>query len=165
MERFDRASGKQEEAVPVVTARDPSPQPVATVNGGLNGKLVLPPPSAVIKRKSSEDEDDLSSFVDEPSPKKVKKSKPRSEVESDEMLAARLQAELNQSARATRGGGVTKRKTPAKKDRKPKKKSAAKVRAEDDSELDSGDGEKPEREKKGGFHVSAPLRPRPPFEL
>jgi hypothetical protein len=79
----------------------------------------------------------------------------KSEVESDEAMAARLQAELNQAARSTRGGGVTKRKAPAKKDKlAKKKKSSAKLKAEDDSELDSGADEKPEKEKKGGFHVS-----------
>lgn len=92
---------------------------------------------------------------DSPAPKKkVKKSKPE---ETDAQIAARLQAEFDgqTNSRATRGGGRTK-KAPLKKGSvvKKKKKSSAKVTGEDDSDLEGGSGsEKPEKEKKGGFHV------------
>ncbi|EGP85695.1 unnamed protein product [Zymoseptoria tritici ST99CH_1A5] len=164
MERFDKfQSGNG------VTAPEPAP----TANGitkSANGNdaassAAASPPVTGSKRKASS-ESDLSDVKDDsPVPKKVKKSKaPTSgDVESDEKMAARLQAELNAqtSSRATRGGN-TKRKTPAKKATKSKKKSAAKIGAEDDSDLEGGSGvEKPEKEKKGGFHkpmhLSEPL--------
>lgn len=156
MERFDKFQSSNG-----VTAPEPAP----TANGitkSVNGNdaassAAASPPVTGSKRKASS-ESDLSDIKDDsPVPKKVKKSKaPTSgEVESDEKMAARLQAELNAqtSSRATRGGN-TKRKTPAKKATKSKKKSAAKIGAEDDSDLEGGSGvEKPEKEKKGGFHV------------
>lgn len=114
------------------------------------------PPSTKKRKQRDERDEETSELEDEsPAPKKSKKSKPR-DVESDEKLAARLQAELNAQSRSTRGGG-SKRKQPAKKEKKGKKKSAAKVRADDDSELEGENGEKPEKEKKGGFHVSLAL--------
>lgn len=92
---------------------------------------------------------------DSPAPKKkVKKSKPE---ETDEQIAARLQAEFDTqtNSRATRGGGRTK-KAPLKKGSvvKKKKKSSAKVTGEDDSDLEGASGsEKPEPKRNGGFHV------------
>jgi len=107
--------------------------------------------STTTKRKSP-------AIEDSPAPKKkAKKSKPAAE-ETDAQIAARLQAEFDgqTNARATRGGGRTK-KAPLKKGSvvKKKKKSSAKVTGEDDSDLEGGSGsEKPEKERKGGFHVS-----------
>lgn len=95
---------------------------------------------------------------DSPAPKKkAKKNMPKAE-ETDEQIAARLQAvyDTQVNARATRGGGKTK-KAPLKKSsvvKKKKKKSSAKVTGEDDSDLEGGSGaDKPEKERKGGFHV------------
>merc|ERR1711964_652299 len=72
-----------------------------------------------------------------------------------------LQAAENRSARATRGAG---NKKVVKTKRTPKKprKSASKVKAVDDSDVELGsDGEIKEKPKKGGFHkqyhLSAPL--------
>jgi upstream activation factor subunit UAF30 len=158
MERFDKFQSRSVAA---------APEPAPTANGtkfkteNHAGSVSSPPTGH--KRKASSD-DDLSDVKDDsPVPKKVKKSKgPKpDEVESDEQIAARLQAEFNAqtSSRATRGGG-TKRKTPAKKVTKTKKKSAAKVGAEDDSDLEGTSGaEKPEKEKKGGFHVCLKTTP------
>ena len=79
----------------------------------------------------------------------------------DAKLAAMLQAAENRSARATRGAG---NKKVVKTKRTPKKprKSASKVKAVDDSDVELGsDGEVKEKPKKGGFHkqyhLSAPL--------
>jgi len=79
----------------------------------------------------------------------------------DAKLAAMLQAAENRSARATRGAG---NKKVVKTKRTPKKprKSASKVKAVDDSDVELGsDGEIKEKPKKGGFHkqyhLSAPL--------
>ena len=150
MERFDKAQQKLETSNGVV-------EPAPTANGttkveASNGDAdtsASPPPSA--KRKAESDE--LSELDDaSPAPKKVKKNKTG---ETDAQLAARLQAELNAvTGRLTRGGGA-KRKAPIKKEKKTKKKSSAKVNSDDDSEVESGEP-KPEREKKGGFHVRHP---------
>lgn len=98
-----------------------------------------PPPKT---EPYSEEEEDTS-----PPKKKRKQDK---EVD-DAKLAAKLQAEFNQTARATRGGNkkVTK-KTP----KKPRKKSEKKIKADDDSGLEEvgSDGEVKEKPKKGGFH-------------
>lgn len=81
--------------------------------------------------------------------------------DTDAQLAARLQAQENRSGRATRGGGVKRVKKAAVK----KRKSKAKVGADEDSEMEVGsDGvrrEKAVKERKGGFHVSASRSPAP----
>lgn len=111
-------------------------------------KASSPITTAPAKRKSP-------AMEESPAPKKkVKKSEP----ETDEQIATRLQAEYDTqiNARATRGGGRTK-KAPLKRNAvvKKKKKSSAKVTGEDDSDLEGASGaEKPEKERKGGFHVS-----------
>ncbi|KAK4500202.1 hypothetical protein PRZ48_008388 [Zasmidium cellare] len=152
MERFDKAQAKEQENGAVGTV-----EPVPTANGTAHDDVS--PPASAHKRKERDDEDEDMSEVDDssPAPKKVKKS--NGAVESDEKLAARLQAELNAQTRSTRGGGTTKRKPAAKKQTKTKKKSKAKVGSDDDSEVEGE--EKPEKEKKGGFHkpmnLSEPL--------
>ncbi|KAK0100324.1 hypothetical protein ONS95_008282 [Cadophora gregata] len=109
--------------------------------------------SADIKSSPSDSEEDAA-----PPKKKVKKEKT---AVDDAKLAAMLQAAENRSARATRGAG---NKKVVKTKRTPKKprKSASKVRADDDSDVELGsDGEVKEKPKKGGFHkqyhLSAPL--------
>ena len=129
---------------------------------GLRVEQKLTDGAAAKKRKMAkvvgEDEEDghESSSVDkgaaQKAPKKAKK-KTKIDAESDEAYARNLQAEINGEKRATRGGGATKKKPAAKQAKKPKKKSSSKVSAADDSDLASG-SEKPEKEKKGGFHVS-----------
>lgn len=107
----------------------------------------LSPSNKVRKRES--DESDLSD-----APKKKRKSAP---VDKDAAFAAKLQAEENGRARATRGG-VNKKPTPARRkaDKKTKKKTAHKVKAEDDSDLDGSGSEVAEKKvnRSGGFHVS-----------
>lgn len=179
MARFDKAQQKQSqtngEAAGTAADEDedppaPEPAPTAKTNG-----LALPPhpqkveseeeeepsePVSPTKRKVSDDED-LSDVVDSPPPKKSKKVS-KSVAETDEELAKRMQAELNAPSRSTRNAGTTKRKPVAKRSTKatPKKKSKAKINSDDDSNV-SDSGEKPEKEKKGGFHkpmiLSQPL--------
>lgn len=149
MERFDKAQQKLESSN---GAQEPAPTANGTVKVEATNGDAEPsasPPASTTKRKAESEE--LSELEDEsPAPKKVKKSKP---VETDAQIAARLQAELNAGTRATRGGGA-KRKPPVKREKKTKKKSSAKVNSDDDSEVESGEP-KPEKEKKGGFHVSS----------
>jgi len=109
--------------------------------------------SADIKSSPSDSDEDAA-----PPKKKVKKEKG---AVDDAKLAAMLQAAENRSARATRGAG---NKKVVKTKRTPKKprKSASKVKAVDDSDVELGsDGEIKEKPKKGGFHkqyhLSAPL--------
>lgn len=151
MSRFDKAQERQK-----ATGGDIEPAPTANGHSKRNGgdsngyaESSLSPPASTNKRKA--DSEELSEVEDSPAPKKVKKEK---KAETDEEMARRLAAELNAtSARSTRGGGA-KRKTPAAKTKKTKKKSSAKVNSDDDSAVESGD--KPVKEKKGGFHVSRP---------
>ena len=169
MDRFDKFQSKAESTAP-------EPEPTANGNGHVpqtdgaddsesvkNESEPEPPSRSSPKKRKAEDESDsLSDVADSPPPKKIKKkSKPKPEAETDAQIAARLQKELNAlQSRSTRGGGATKPKKPLKKPKPAKKKSAAKVKGSDDSELESST-EKPEREKKGGFHkpmhLSEPL--------
>jgi upstream activation factor subunit UAF30 len=162
MARFDKIQQKQAGTNGAGTV-DGVPEPAPTVNG--TAGTAHPPkteseepsePASPTKRKVSDDEE-LSDVVDSPPPKKAKKVS-KSVAETDEELAKRMQAELNASARSTRGGGTTKRKTVTKKAKStPKKKSKAKINSDDDSNV--SDSEKPEKEKKGGFHKPMILSP------
>lgn len=145
MERFDKAQAKEQDNGVVGTV-----EPVPTANG-IGHDEISPPASSHKRKERDEEEEDMSEVDDSsPAPKKVKKT--NGAVESDEKLAARLQAELNAQTRSTRGGGTTKRKPVAKKEKKAKKKSKAKVGSDDDSAVEGED--RPERPKNGGFHVS-----------
>lgn len=147
--RFDKIHQREQ----VQTTTIPPPEPAPTVNGNAShvkqqSESVSPP----VKRKVASDED-MSDVADSPPPKKIKKAKPAQDsVESDEQLAKRMQAELDaQAARSTRGGGTTRKKPVVKKGATPKKKkSKARVGSDLDSDVDS---DKPEKERKGGFHV------------
>ena len=80
--------------------------------------------------------------------------KKRKQADSDAKLAAKLQAEENSRARPSRGG-VAKKPVVARKKSSPKKKSAAKVKVDDDSDLElDSNGEAKDVVRKGGFHVS-----------
>ena len=107
------------------------------------------PPSST-KHKHESDEEELSEVIDSPKPKKKRKVEP----DSDAAYAARLQAMENSRMRSTRGGGPKAAK-PVKK-KTPKKKSAGKVKAEDDSELEGSGSEVKEKKvnRNTGFHVS-----------
>lgn len=90
------------------------------------------------------------------SPPKKKRKQP----DSDAKLAAKLQAEENSRARPSRAG-VNKKTVVIRKKSTPKKKSSAKVKVDDDSDLDlNSDGEKKDVVRKGGFHVSVLYRHR-----
>lgn len=96
------------------------------------------------------DGNELSEVKDSPPPKKKKTSS----RDSDAAFAAQLQAFENSRIRSTRGGGP--KVTPAKKKKTPKKKTSAKVKAEDDSDMEGSASEVKERKynKNNGFHVS-----------
>lgn len=166
MIHFDKAQQRDQSAINVV------PEPAPSTNGHVKheNKTAVNAvkaekelsPTATKKRKavqeagSEDNSDEVSSARDTPPVKKAKKAP---KVESDEQMAKRMQAELNrQAGRATRGGGTTKKKPMVKKEKSAKKKSAAKVHSDDDSAVEGSSREKPEKEKKGGFHVRAPSR-------
>lgn len=109
-------------------------------------------------------EDDASPpSEDGTSPPPKKKAKRAASEDDDAVYAARLQAEENSLARPTRGSATRKQK-PAKAAKiattpSRKKKSAAKVKADDDSDVETGeDGQK---KRTGVFHkpfaLSEPL--------
>jgi hypothetical protein len=145
MERFDKVQSNTTTA---------APEPAPSRNGANHDDDDDDVSPKKRKAGSVKDESDLSDVADSPPPKKAKK-KVKQEAESDEAFARNLQAEINGEKRATRGGGATKKKPAAKQAKKPKKKSSSKVSAADDSDIASG-SEKPEKEKKGGFHVRSP---------
>ncbi|KAB8336916.1 hypothetical protein FH972_021222 [Carpinus fangiana] len=104
------------------------------------------------KREASSDTSDV---IDDARPKKKTK---RVEAETDAALAARLQAEEDRRQRATRGGG-SRTKRPPVKAKTPKKhaktKSASKISANDDSDVESGSMDDKPVKKNGAFHVRA----------
>lgn len=82
-----------------------------------------------------------------------KKRKADNDVDADAVFAAKLQAEENMRARPTRGTN-TRKAAPAKKKAKSKPKTVKKVKAEDDSDVESGsDTVKKEVNRSGAFHV------------
>lgn len=105
---------------------------------------------AVTKKPKHESDEELSDVIDSPQPKKKRKV----EQDSDAAYAAKLQAMENSRMRSTRGGGA---KTPKPVKRKtPKKKSAGRVKAEDDSDMEASGSDVKERKinRNTGFHVS-----------
>lgn len=124
---------------------------VATASPEATPSHTSPTPRSASKGPSVEAEES-SEVVDT----HTKKKRKRSPLDEDAVFAARLQAEENSRARPTRGGGVTKKVVPAKKKKTPKKKTADRVDAADDSELDSESAEK-KVNRSGGFHVSLNL--------
>ena len=90
-----------------------------------------------------------------PPKKKVKREnsivKQESSADDDAAFAARLQAEEDTQSRPTRGSATRKRQVKATNTPSKRKKSAAKVKADDDSDLETG-GER-EDVKKTGKHI------------
>ncbi|KAI9038338.1 SWIB/MDM2 domain protein [Aspergillus affinis] len=86
----------------------------------------------------------------------AKKKKQDNDVDADALFAAKLQAEENMRARPTRGSN-TRRAAPAKK--KTKAKTSKKVKAEDDSDLESGSDAGKKVNRSGGFHKPLTLSP------
>lgn len=149
MERFDVfANTKDDESSTTSEYVIPSTETTNghSTNGAQAANNASPTPSSTPSRKSAAKSDDL----EEPKPQK-RRTGP--DVDADAVFAAKLQAEENKRARPTRGG-ATRKTAPAKK--KSRSKTAKRVRAEDDSDLDSGS--EPDRKKavnrSGGFHVS-----------
>lgn len=151
MERFDMFA---EQSNAVVA----EPQPVASSVPVANGNS-LPSPT----QKRSADPEGIPDITAS-SPPPVKKRKD-DVVDSDAAFAAKLQAEENLRARTTRGANS--RKTGVvKKKRKNSSKTAKKVKASDDSDVDgSGADNKKEVNRTGGFHVCNLMPPRLPLHL
>lgn len=164
MARFDKFDAQRKAAVKTNGATSTKEQSPATPASGAH---ISPPARKRVKRESAgketprskptpspkkhvqeSDDDDLSDVKDSP-PKKKK----RIDHDSDAAYAAKLQAQENSRIRSTRGGGP--KATPAKKKKTPKKKTSAKVRAEDDSDIEGSGSETKERKvnRTGGFHV------------
>jgi chromatin remodeling complex protein RSC6 len=171
LERFDHAQNISSAPIPTTEA---SPKPVPAAAPTTNGHAIKT--ASKVKRESTPSATTSSPSISTPSasvPKSEsdsdsevisppkKKRKANKEVD-DAKLAAMLQAQENSRARSTRGGGNKKVNKVAKKPRKKREKSAKKIKADDDSEVELGsDGEVKQKEKKGGFHkqyhLSAPL--------
>ncbi|BDD55831.1 hypothetical protein MAP00_001315 [Monascus purpureus] len=157
MERFD-----------IFVARDgldPSseaaPSGTATSNGhakeenGISSSVPLSPPHSTSPQKRQVDNDESPEELKKTPPPKKRKSD--NDVDADAILAAKLQAEENMRARPTRGAS-SRRAPPVK--RKSKSKTAKKVKAEDDSDLESGsEVNKKEVNRSGGFHKPLTLSP------
>ncbi|KAL8701943.1 MAG: hypothetical protein Q9201_004648 [Fulgogasparrea decipioides] len=154
MARFDKFMADQS-APPQINGHaedvkaEPSASPVVP-------RSKTPPEPWPISKRESFETEELSEVADTAPPKKKRK---RSPLDDDAAFAAKLQAEENIRARPTRGG-VTKKAVPVKKKKTPKKKTADRVDAADDSEVDSETAEK-KINRSGGFHkpltLSAPL--------
>ena len=118
-----------------------------------------PSPSSKVKEErkrvsDDDDDDDLSDAPASPPPKKRRKAE--TVVDDDAAFAAKLQAEENSRARPTRGGASRRSVNTKKKLKKgPKRKTAHKVKAEDDSDLGGSGSEVGEKKvnRNGGFHV------------
>ncbi|MCJ1448923.1 MAG: hypothetical protein MMC23_009442 [Stictis urceolatum] len=155
VERFDKFA-EGDKVSPPITNGHAKPEPETEVVKAEE----TPEPKTSQKRKSESDKDEdpdeeLSDVKFTPPPKKKQKK-----VEMDDAaFAAKLQAEENSRARPTRGGAT--RKTAPVKKRTPKKKAAAKVKASDDSDVESGSAAEKKVNRSGGFHkpltLSAPL--------
>ncbi|KAG8669345.1 hypothetical protein FPOAC2_08669 [Fusarium poae] len=108
---------------------------------------ITPPTTSdsLVANGASDVGDTEQSATPEPSRKKVKRSS--SAEDADARLAAQLQAQENSLARGrkTRGGDK-----PTKKKAAPRKKSAKKVKADDDSDMEPADGETGKKRKAGG---------------
>lgn len=107
---------------------------------------------ALIEAKASvkREAPDSDSEHDVSTPAKIQKQKKSTSGLSDAKLAAQLPAEEDARSRPSR---VAKKVTAPKRKKPIKKKSANKIKGDDDSSILGSDGEKIVKEKKGGFHV------------
>lgn len=133
--RFDAVSGAEANQVPVSSVPEPSPH----------------------KRLNGVDDETDPSASPEPAKKKVKQASPSEDA--DARLAAQLQAQENSLARGrtTRGGDRA-----VKKRKAPRKKSAKKVRDDDDSDVNGSTDSGVKKRKAGGgfqkpFNLSSTL--------
>ncbi|KAJ5115325.1 hypothetical protein NUU61_001084 [Penicillium alfredii] len=135
-----------------------SPEAPTSSNGQRDGDSVSaavtsPPPSTSPVKRDADSEERFEPTSTSPP---TKKRKPDTDVDADAVFAAKLQAEENLRARPTRGGN-TRRAPPTKK--KTKTKTSKRVKAEDDSDIDSGSETKKEVNRSGGFHKPLNLSP------
>lgn len=156
MERFDRyaeqngVGGSPDETAPSNCQRDGDSASAAVPSP--------PPSSSPAKRQASSDATSEPASASPP----VKKHKADTDTDADAVFAAKLQAEENSRARPTRGGN-TRRAAPVKK--KSKAKTSKRVRAEDDSDIGSGEEPKKEINRNTGFHVCLSIAYFPNFPL
>jgi hypothetical protein len=140
--RFDAISAGGTNSPP--PEMPPSSLPVPPVDQ--SPKRQLNGHSEHVTTDAEDDADDSHDVVDQPAKKKQKREP--SNEDADAKLAAKLQAQENQRARTTRGNSSGSK--PAKKKKAPRKKSDKQVKAEDDSEVESGESV-PKRKAGGGF--------------
>ena len=154
MERFDLFNARQQNGdhVPVPSVEEQEAAP--TTNGYHDVVKTKPhsPPTSASPVKREADSSDMSELADHTPAAKKRKT----HVEDDAVLAARLQAEEERMARPTRRGASRKAAPVKKKTPKKKLKTSAKVGASDDSDIDTSESPKPQRNT--GFHVRLPIR-------
>lgn len=154
MERFDVFAAKRDQPPSPVEP----PSAAEASNGDQQSQDAVAPAAtssyagSASPQKRPPDSDELSDLPTKTPPaKKTKKKDDDDDVDADAVYAAKLQAEENMRARPTRGAN-TRKVAPAK--RKTKAKTSKKIKAEDDSDLDSGsETTKKEVKRSGGFHV------------
>lgn len=129
-----------------------SPEAAVTTAPATNGHSSATPVEASSPAQSSKSQKRQADSVERESDKTppMKRKKPDHDVDADALFAAKLQAEENMRARPTRGASARKVQ-PAKK-KTTKAKTSKKVKAEDDSDVDSSSDSK-KVNRSGGFHV------------
>ena len=150
MARFDKFDAERTESVPQTNGHTTDIKNESSASP-LPDKSSTPAPTEA--KQEVEDDEELSDVRDSPVPKKKRKV----EHDSDAAFAAKLQAQENGRIRSTRGGGS--KPVSAKKKKTPKKKTSARVKAEDDSDVDVSGTEVKEKKvnRSGGFHVRTML--------
>ncbi|PYI30626.1 SWIB-domain-containing protein [Aspergillus indologenus CBS 114.80] len=158
MERFDIFAAKGG----IVAAPEPAVTAVPTTNGHgpSHGSETPPaepssPAQSSISHKRQADSEDNSDLSSKTPP--AKKKKPDNDIDADALYAAKLQAEENMRARQTRGGNA--RRAPPVKKKTTKAKTSKKVKAEDDSDVESGSESGKKVNRSGGFHKPLTLSP------
>lgn len=166
-ERFDNLT-EASDASAAKSAAKPAPKPEPEDKPTINGSSTPSPNGIVVPKQTTASasaspvkreagSEDLSELEEAAPPKKkAKKAKPGKDEDDDAVYAAKLQAQLNNSARPTRGGGAKPVKATPKK-KAPKKKSSAKISAADDSDIGSGGEDEKKTERGGAFNVGARL--------
>ena len=154
MERFDIFNARLNQPPQPVEATEPpepatKPEPEPATNGHHDSSASMADATPV---KRSPESDEISDMVNGSPPKKKRKP----EMDADALYAAKLQAEEDKLARATRGGS-SRKSGPVKKKKTPKKKTSARIKASDDSDMDDSESGEKKPPKTTGFHVSATL--------
>jgi hypothetical protein len=146
MERFDIFSARMNEtSAPVASVEDS--EPALPTNGHHDSPVSMPDAATPLKRSAESEE--ISDMANGSPPKKKRKPS----MDADALYAAKLQAEEDKLARPTRGGN-SRKSAPARKKKSPKKKTSARVRASDDSDLEDSESGEKKPLKNTGFHVS-----------